>query len=370
MKKTISFILIIATIGLTTYFVMPKKAQADWLSTYLYRQKITISSAPVSGTDYQVRLSIGASAGGDFNLGGKADDFPNDIAFTDNDETTELSYWIATSTDPLDVYVKVTDDLTSNVDIYIYYGKSGDTDSSNGVNTFLFFDDFNDASIDAGKWTKDIELGTITEADGYLRAGGGVTSAPYGHTSLGSKVGFNAFQDNALIYRSRVSANGIGEVAFRGATTTNVGYKVRHDARAGANGNAFLEPPYSGWNFSNGSGTCGSDSVIPTVDTWYMYEITASTTVYTLYKDGAQMRQCTDSTATAAGEIALQNHYGDHMDTDWVAVKKFVQNEPAFSSAGAEEEPPAAESETSKMVVVNNGKIIINNGKLKIIGGV
>jgi len=270
-------------------------------------------------------------------LEGHCQDFPNDIRFTKSDEETELKYWIeATGDDPITVWVKVTDDLGTNKDIYVYYGKIGDTTTSNGEDTFLFFDDFDDASIDYGKWTKDIESGTITESGGYLRCGGGSTTAPYGHCSLGSEVGFAAFQNNAVIFRARNSASGIGELAFRGDFGTNVGYKARFDARTGANGNAFLNPPYSGWGFNGGAG-CGSDSVIPTADQWYVYEIRVVGTNMKFYKDGALMRDCTDATYSAAGEIALQNHYGDHTDYDWVAVRKYQTTEPAWLSTDSEE---------------------------------
>lgn len=218
-------------------------------------------------------------------------------------------------------------------------GTSSNVTTGNGEDTFLFFDDFADGSIDTGKWTKDVELGAITETGGYLRAGGGITSGNYGHTSLGSEVGFASFLNSAVVWRGRNSVNGIGELAFRGDYGTNQGYKARFDARVGANGNAFLEPPYTGWNFSNGSGTCTSDSDEPTADTWYTYEVTASTTNYKMYRDGTLKRDCTDASFTAAGEIALQNHYGSYTDYDWVGVRKFVNAEPTHGAWAAEEEP-------------------------------
>src|SRR5690606_18505868 len=100
-------------------------------------------------------------------------------------------------------------------------GVTSDVTTGNGEDVFIFFDDFNDGSIDTGKWTKDVELGSITETGGYLRTGGGVTSGNYGHTSLGSEVAYDAFLNNSVVWRARTSVNGIGELVFRGDYGTN-----------------------------------------------------------------------------------------------------------------------------------------------------
>jgi Uncharacterized conserved protein len=91
------------------------------------------------------------STGADFHLGGHSK-FPTakndggDIRFTDNDGTTLLPFWVeeVSGSSPnrvAKVWVKVKDDLGSNVDIYCYYGNSSATNYSNGANTFIFFDD-------------------------------------------------------------------------------------------------------------------------------------------------------------------------------------------------------------------------------------
>jgi len=51
------------------------------------------------------------------------------------------------------VWVKVADSLDSDVDIYCYYRNVNATNASNGDNTFLFFDDFDDGNLDTTKWT-------------------------------------------------------------------------------------------------------------------------------------------------------------------------------------------------------------------------
>ena len=81
------------------------------------------------------------------NLNGKCQTNFNDIRFTDNDETTELDYWLESVKDSggtklATVWVKVADDLGSDQDIYIYYGKAGDSSGSNPRATFIVWDDF------------------------------------------------------------------------------------------------------------------------------------------------------------------------------------------------------------------------------------
>jgi hypothetical protein len=117
--------------------------ETKWIDgDYSYRKKITIShsAGTGAGTNYQVKLTFDDDAGSaNVDLEGHCLSFPNDIRFTDDDETTELEYWIEdTNADPITVWVKVTDSLeSSNQDIYIYYGKSGATDGSDAANTFI-----------------------------------------------------------------------------------------------------------------------------------------------------------------------------------------------------------------------------------------
>ena len=120
-------------------------AQGAWLSGYSYRQLVTITGQTGTGTNYPVRLDIGASTGGKYNLGGHAAHFPFDIAFTVDDGSTTLSSWpeYTTSTANVTEWVKVAADLGTNKTIYCYYGNSSvTTDTSDGTKVFDAFDDF------------------------------------------------------------------------------------------------------------------------------------------------------------------------------------------------------------------------------------
>lgn len=121
-----------------------------WLTGYTYRKKITLSGSSGAGTGYQVLIKVGessGSSGANIHLEGHALNFPNDIRFTASDGETQYNYWIeyVEGTNPNRVawiWVKVADSLDSDLDIYIYYGKAGDTSASNVVATMDKYEGF------------------------------------------------------------------------------------------------------------------------------------------------------------------------------------------------------------------------------------
>jgi hypothetical protein len=106
--------------------------------------------------DHDETVELGAHCRTDFG----------DVRFTRSDGSTLLDYWMEEKVDGdyAVFWVEVADDLSTNaVTIYIYYGNSTATTTSNGNNTFLFFDDFN---VDLSKWT--VVSGTWTISNGEL----------------------------------------------------------------------------------------------------------------------------------------------------------------------------------------------------------
>ncbi len=138
------------------------------------RKSHVINSAAGAGTNYQIKIKAHYGSGIDnsenvYLNGHSRTDF-GDVRFTDDDGITELDYWIEekVNADYAIFWVEVKKDLSSQSQtIYIYYGKAGATTTSNGVNTFLFFDDCEDLS----RWTEDYSSGTPifeqTTIDGY-----------------------------------------------------------------------------------------------------------------------------------------------------------------------------------------------------------
>jgi len=120
-----------------------------WNTTFLYKKPITVTeTSGTTLTDYSVLMKIPYSA----NMNS---DF-SDLRFIGSDNITELGYWIENYTASTDAYVwiKIPSLLaSSNTLIYMYYGNSGVTTTSNIGNAFLFGDDFTtDNSYNTTKW--------------------------------------------------------------------------------------------------------------------------------------------------------------------------------------------------------------------------
>ena len=116
--------------------------------------------------DYQVKVVVGNVSGGDVNCSGYCQDDFDDIRFTKGDNATELSYWMENYTSGIQATFWVN---ISDADVVcMYYGNDAVSTTSNGSNTFLFFDDFSGTTIDVDKW--DVADGTPDfSIEGFLQ---------------------------------------------------------------------------------------------------------------------------------------------------------------------------------------------------------
>ncbi len=135
-----------------------------WFDTsFLYRKIVNISGSSGAGNNYQINFTVLY----DSNM---QTDF-DDIRFTDNDKVTKLNYFRESYTASVSAkfWVRVTDSLDSDNYIYMYFGNSLASSESSGLNTFDFYDDFNDGSLNASKWGENIgSTGTPSESGGKL----------------------------------------------------------------------------------------------------------------------------------------------------------------------------------------------------------
>jgi len=134
---------------------------------WTHKKQITISGSSGAGEGYQVLLKIGessGSAGCDFHLEGHSAKFPTDkgdggdLRFSSADGETLLPFWVekveGSSPNRIAyVWVKVYDNLDSDVDIWVFYGNSEANNDSDIDKTFLIGDDFDGDDIDTNKWT-------------------------------------------------------------------------------------------------------------------------------------------------------------------------------------------------------------------------
>ncbi|MFX0097139.1 MAG: DUF2341 domain-containing protein, partial [Candidatus Hodarchaeota archaeon] len=132
--------------------------ESDWLAGWSHRKSHVINPAAGAGSNYQVKIVVHYGPGTDNGENAYCNyqcrtDF-GDIRFTDDDGITELDYWMEDKADYIRAvfWIEIVDDLSSDdATIYLYYGNSGATTTSNGENTFIFFDDFS-GGLNSSKW--------------------------------------------------------------------------------------------------------------------------------------------------------------------------------------------------------------------------
>jgi parallel beta-helix repeat protein len=120
-----------------------------WLSGWQYRKSHIINAAEGAGSDYQIRITVHYGFGADTDEDVYCNDHCRtdfgDIRFTDSSGAVLLAYWMENKTDGDNAvfWVKVADDLSSSsVTIYVYYGNTSASTTSNGSDTFQVFEEY------------------------------------------------------------------------------------------------------------------------------------------------------------------------------------------------------------------------------------
>ncbi len=161
------------------------KLSISWLSGWSHRTSHEILATPGAGTDYQVRIVAeygnGTSSGDTAYCNFACQPDFDDIRFTADDGITLLDYWRESyyDSDNATFWVKISDNLLFDAWVYMYYGNSTCSTTSNGTATFIFFDDFSGSSIDSSKWDA---FGPWIEAGGVasfsITGNGGMSILP------------------------------------------------------------------------------------------------------------------------------------------------------------------------------------------------
>ena len=165
--------------------VAPYDPEENWLDGWTSRKEIVIDGSVGAGNNYSVKLDVeygyGNSTGNTIYTEQKSQTDFDDIRFTDDNGKTELDYWMEEYTGSGDAtfWVEVADSLEVSGMFYMYYGNSSVSTTSEGADTFIFFDDFEDDDNLAiwddvgGDWsTQDsvVKMGTYAA---YGDSGGG-----------------------------------------------------------------------------------------------------------------------------------------------------------------------------------------------------
>ena len=312
-----------------------------WLSGWQYRKSHEIEGSSAGAqTNYQVKIIVHKGTGTDsgehvYCNNHCRDDF-GDIRFTKDDGTTELYYWLEEyiSGDKATFWVKIPSIPASpdKATIYIYYGKSDATTTSNGKDTFPIFYDFN--TDESGEWILDVGQWQWDTTNGVLRLKG------YSETRVrvaGATVGFKAF-------RTRCKARYTGE-SGTGDTPTGIlfGYQDGNNfymARIHQKLNEVQLYKKVNGSFSK----IGYASTTINDNQYYVLSVKwISASHVKVYLDDVEViDQTANLQSWTSGGIGLRafNDEGVH---DWFLVRKCVDPEPTHGSWGSEEQSGATE---------------------------
>jgi len=326
-----------------------------WLSGWQYRKSHEIQGSSVGAqTNYQVKIVVHKGAGTDseehvYCNNHCRDDF-GDIRFTKSDGVTELDYWMEeyTSGDQATFWVEV-DSIPASPDkatIYIYYGKSDATTTSNGEATFLFFDDFEGSTLsDEWTWQQLAGSGSYTIQNSELWISGDADGAVVGIYSTSKTY-------EKCVFEAKARANGTYPKGTKEAVPEQ---KLNDNPSIGAPNNYLVtytwkEATTDNVKFYWYTGSWSSED---------LYETNAPTTykIWRIIKNGLSFfAEYLDTDYSVIAETSSWKTVSDFTfyiglrvaDAvtgvwDWVRIRKYVDPEPTHGSWGSEEQSGATE---------------------------
>ncbi|MFH0839046.1 MAG: DUF2341 domain-containing protein [Candidatus Omnitrophota bacterium] len=331
--------IIIALVVCINFFSMCQNAEAGWYSSsWKKRRSVSITGSGSAQTNYQVEFDVTYDSD-------MQSDF-DDIRFTSSNGTTEIYYWRETYTASTQAtfVVEVPSIPTGGTTIYMYYGNASVATTSDGGNTFLFFDDFDDNSFDTtNKWTQ-VGTGTIIEQNQNLSITSNGTNRVYARSKTSLSAPYK------LECSARRTGNGAGdniEIAINWDGTIGGAAPCYYRIFAG-----YYAPYYNSWA-GGGTYLAIQEAVTATVYTdflptyavildtsWHDYKIISrSNGDITIDFDGTEILSASDSTPRTSGYIGFSSREAPtalNSRYDTVRVSKFIDPPPA-ATVGNEE---------------------------------
>ena len=309
--------------------------KSDWYNMSWSRQAPVTINNPGSGlTNYQVKVQVAYDSDMQLNF--------NDIRFTAADGTTLLSYWRESYTAGVSAifWVKVPSIPSGSSTVYMYYGNSAAGSTSDGANTFEFFDDF---SGGLGKWTIDPQNTDKVYTDNVNG-----NSAPALRHDPDSSQTKNGYFDTRLITSSYTMRNGVIEydVYLAGAPRIihQLGFRV--NSLSFTNGYCWRmqnSTADGGWlKFNSGSWSkIGTNWGPTTGGVWHSVKLEILDTNFKAYIDGGSAISVTDTSKQTADYLVSHVHgvsltSSSYVLVDNVRVRQYTSPEPT-TSLGSEE---------------------------------
>ena len=239
---------------------------------------------------------------------------------------TPLNYWMQseTASNLATFWVQIPDDLSTNAaSIYMYYGNPTATTTSNGYNTFPFFDDF---SVTSNGWT-------FSGSNAYISNGLLTINSISSGQSFAYKTGPSGLSNYRFSFSESFTGNNAGFRAWPKATTTNninlPGVFVGRD---------FYYNPVNQVGYITQGGV-GLPYLSPARNAnWHTITVTKYGSTYTDYWDSLTST-ATDSTAETGNyvQFACEWNAGGGVNVDWVFLSKYVSSEPVQGAWGSEQ---------------------------------
>ncbi len=324
------FLLLVCFMSSALFVPQAQASGENWLWGWDYRRAITITGAAGAGTNYQVPITVIG------NITATQEDY-DDIRFTEADGITQLDYWLedyGINYDPAYFWVKVTANLDTDQTIYMYYGNSDVSTTSDGAATFIVYEDWDSESVRGTVWdTQDID-GGVTYAGGAkhgkIAKVDGDAGATYQITT-----DYDTPAPTAVIFRANIEDADAGNSQRMGS------------GWAGAFSFALIESDAVGNDFRCYDDDGNQDAqpmAAGYFDTWWTFQITRDGTNAKLYADTNLIETASidpDIITNPAFSILNSDSEND-IYSDWVAVRKFkAGTEPtADPTFGAEENEP------------------------------
>jgi len=329
----------------------------NWLEGWLFRKKIYITGSQGAGTDYQILLRIGESSGSsnyDFHLNGRSTNFPSgtnqsgDLRFTADDGITLLDFYVekVVGTAPnrtAYILVKVNANLDTNQSIYCYYNNPNASNYSNGTNTFLLFDDFEDN--DVSDWTLR-DTNAVREPSTEQSYEGSYSMKMYRTSGAGYCRVFKSLSNNnvcitAFIKRPSTSGNSYDDkgIILRYLSSAQTHYLARLKQGGSPTGTPYVEIyKVINENFTLLSSVSGSG--INYANTWNKLSFGIYSNKLKFYVNDGLKISITNSDISSGDGIGLHTYWDESYDVtyfDLVYVKKYVDPEPTYNYSDPEE---------------------------------
>jgi len=328
----IALMLTVAMMGFLV--ILPKNTSAAWWdNNWQYYRVCNINASGYSG-NYQMRINVTYSSGGDVDCGGHCQADFDDIRFVDLDNSTELPYWRETyvSSNYAIFWVNVSADAMSDGKILMYYGNDIATDASDGNATFIYY---NDGTGTTG-WTTWGGSPNITTDGDYLDIH---TTSPEERARI--YVSGVSISEGALLrtrykqYSSDVNAQRIG---FLNPEAEDFEYNSV-DAY-----DSDTSPDYS-WRFrssKDGTSTYVDISGAPDFYNFHTYETAwyndSGTDTGKFWYDGTLKSTKTNNIPTVDLHVGILTDYPPNgLLIDYITVGKYASTEPIWDSFSDEQ---------------------------------